>query len=688
MRLLNAETKVLESFEGENVPDYAVLSHTWGPAQEEILFRDIEWDPTWEATTGPPQDSPKAVGWKKLIGACRQTLASDLQYIWIDTCCIDKSSSAELSEAINSMFRWYANSVVCYAYLADVYAGTNPRSEQAMEDFRESRWFTRGWTLQELLAPADVHFFDARWVNLGGKHLLRDTISEITGIPARYIHGLPSTANGSAWDPQQLIATATVAEKMSWAAQRQTTRVEDQAYCLLGIFDIAMPMLYGEGQRAFARLQEHIMVATDDCTLLAWNYDVEWRRPSGAWNWFEMKPHILAPSPAAFAHCRDIVLRKIPRHTRPTFSLTPRGLKLRVPLVVDRSHKELVYAILACGPASPPLSLAAIPSAGDVHLLFMAVPLKAGTPASDSGTDEYWRPAWSRPSMVSRDFVFGTVGAKPKATWKKIVIRRPSSEYDLVAKPLMPFSLIAPSPDTAALLQAYPPFRIEFRPVAGSASTNSAESTGTLLDKLRRGSRQGSSSNAGDKMTYTCVSTRRLIYARVSGLHLLVHLQYPSSSIPSDTFLQKLHAREWPRNPQLKVYRLPRPASVEVLQEWYECPFKYEARDTVKLAELQPVVNPLLGESSSASSLGPAETECYYWTEGPDGGLVRLRLSVSYEHREQVDRFGKTITWDFMPIIKVAYDTGDYAEQLGGGRDEEVDNGEDAWSVAETLAQD
>ncbi|KAH8903420.1 HET-domain-containing protein, partial [Coniochaeta sp. PMI_546] len=331
MRLLNAETRELELFEGDDVPAYAALSHTWGQAQEEILFQDLSGTRTWYATTGPPPDSPKAVGWKKLSGACRQALNDNLQYVWIDTCCIDKSSSAELSEAINSMFRWYATSSVCYAYLADVYAGTNPRSDQAMEDFRASRWFTRGWTLQELLAPADVRFFDARWLNLGGKYMLRDTISTITGINVRYIGGLPNSANRPGWDSQHLIATASVGEKMSWAAARQTTRVEDNAYCLLGIFDITMPMVYGEGDRAFARLQENIIEATDDCSLLAWNFQVSWPRSSGAWS--EMKPSLLAPNPAAFRHCRGLIPRKIPRHHRPAFSMTQRGLKLKAPVV-------------------------------------------------------------------------------------------------------------------------------------------------------------------------------------------------------------------------------------------------------------------------------------------------------------------------------------------------------------------
>jgi hypothetical protein len=144
MRLVNADTRQLESFDVDDIPAYAILSHTWGPPQEEILFQDMSPTPRWNASSSPPSNAPKYVGWKKLDAACRQALNNDLLYLWIDTCCIDKSSSAELSEAINSMFRWYGNSVVCYAYLSDVYAGTNPRSDQAMDDFRQSRWFTRG----------------------------------------------------------------------------------------------------------------------------------------------------------------------------------------------------------------------------------------------------------------------------------------------------------------------------------------------------------------------------------------------------------------------------------------------------------------------------------------------------------------------------------------------------------------
>ena len=168
------------------------------------------------------------------------------QFGTADLCCIDKTSSAELSEAINSMYRWYQESGVCYAYLADV----PPNA------FSKSRWFTRGWTLQELIAPSTVIFLDQKWQEIGTKSSLQRVISEITGIPTDILLG------GDLED-------ASIAQRMSWASKRETTRVEDAAYCLMGIFSIHMPMLYGEGERAFIRLQEEIMRVSDDHSLFA-----------------------------------------------------------------------------------------------------------------------------------------------------------------------------------------------------------------------------------------------------------------------------------------------------------------------------------------------------------------------------------------------------------------------------------
>ena len=192
----------------------------------------------------------------KIRDACAVARTNGFRYIWIDSCCIDKSSSSELSEAINSMYAWYARAIVCYAYLADVPAEEDhgaPRSK-----FRRSRWFTRGWTLQELIAPRHVEFIAQDWTSIGSKHTLISLVEGVTGVNERALLHLTSLDKFS------------VSQRLSWASRRQTTRVEDQAYSLLGIFDINMPALYGEGERAFRRLQEEIMRRIPDQSLFAW----------------------------------------------------------------------------------------------------------------------------------------------------------------------------------------------------------------------------------------------------------------------------------------------------------------------------------------------------------------------------------------------------------------------------------
>ena len=188
--------------------------------------------------------------------ACQVARDAGYRYIWIDSCCIDKTSSSELSQAINSMYAWYGASRVCYAYLADVPPGDDPEYEGSV--FRESRWFTRGWTLQELIAPVDVVFLSADWQTIGSKHYLGDVLEETTGIDQDAL--LHATE----------LDKFSVAQRFSWASKRTTERVEDQAYSLMGIFDINMPTLYGEGERALRRLQEEIVRRTPDQSIFAW----------------------------------------------------------------------------------------------------------------------------------------------------------------------------------------------------------------------------------------------------------------------------------------------------------------------------------------------------------------------------------------------------------------------------------
>ncbi|UKZ50225.1 hypothetical protein TrVGV298_004483 [Trichoderma virens] len=237
MRLLNTKTYSITEFFEANVPKYAILSHTWG--QGEVTYQDIVQS-VEQARKMKPQ------GFAKVEGACALAYSEGFDYIWIDTCCIDKTSSAELSEAINSMYAWYRESSVCYAYLVDVQRIEYPTLETGHMNFDEvnfgaSRWFTRGWTLQELIAPFEVVFYSADWKYLGRKSLHKDVISRITGIDVSILAGA---------DPS-LIA---VARKMSWASRRTTTRLEDMAYCLMGLFSVSMPLIYGEGKKGLPKV--------------------------------------------------------------------------------------------------------------------------------------------------------------------------------------------------------------------------------------------------------------------------------------------------------------------------------------------------------------------------------------------------------------------------------------------------
>jgi hypothetical protein len=244
MRLLQFEasssTFSLVEFTGnDTIPPYAILSHTWGGKNDEVTYKDM--------IDGTGTEKP---GYRKLGFCGRQAAKDKLDHFWIDTCCIDKSSSAELSEAINSMFRWYQKAEKCYVYLSDVSDSVSGDDEEPSRswklDFRRSRWFTRGWTLQELIAPAIVQFFSTEGTFLGDKWSLEQTIHEITGVTVKALRGF-------------VLSRFTIEERMAWAGSRKTTCKEDKAYSLLGIFDIHMPLLYGEGEeKALKRLQKEI----------------------------------------------------------------------------------------------------------------------------------------------------------------------------------------------------------------------------------------------------------------------------------------------------------------------------------------------------------------------------------------------------------------------------------------------
>jgi len=243
MRLLRRKSNdgfELITFRTDDLPPYAILSHTWIDG-EEVTYDELV------AVTGKNK-----AGYDKIRFCGERAAADNLQYFWVDTCCINKSNSQELQTAINSMFRWYQRASKCYVHLSDVQVPEEVIDAQSFritwEDaFRRSRWFTRGWTLQELLAPSTVEFFSKDGKPLGSKISLELKIHEITKVPIGAIRG------------QQRLSEFSVPERMRWAANRQTTYEEDKVYCLLGIFDVFLPLIYGEGEEyASQRLKEEI----------------------------------------------------------------------------------------------------------------------------------------------------------------------------------------------------------------------------------------------------------------------------------------------------------------------------------------------------------------------------------------------------------------------------------------------
>jgi hypothetical protein len=307
MRLIDTSTLELKEFPPGKIPEYAILSHTWEDG--EVTLQD--WQDIQRTSAKP--------GFKKIWHACHRAQADGLAYLWADTNCIDKSSSAELSEAINSMFTWYQDSAVCYTFLSDVQgASLDTGVSRAMA---ESRWFTRGWTLQELLAPRRIVFFSSDWTEIGTKASLKHAISERTGISEKHLILNETTQQ---WVVQ--LSEASVAQRMSWIATRTTTRPEDVAYCMLGIFGVNMPLLYGEGTRAFVRLQEEIIKVSNDQTIFCW----EWVPSLVPQNWTSM----LAPSPTLFESSDDYVrMSDAFEDQASVFSITNAGLSIVLPTI-------------------------------------------------------------------------------------------------------------------------------------------------------------------------------------------------------------------------------------------------------------------------------------------------------------------------------------------------------------------
>ncbi|KAI1264131.1 hypothetical protein F5Y18DRAFT_85247 [Xylariaceae sp. FL1019] len=247
MRLLKIDSSgqlsITKDLVADQIPPYAILSHTWGADEDEVTFQDFN-DLSMEKVRSK-------LGYRKLCFCRDMAREAGLQYFWVDTCCINRADHSELSEAIVSMFQWYANSERCFVYLSDVSAPRHMQSQAVSiweSSFCESRWLTRGWTLQELLAPKSVNFYSRENELLGNKNTLAECIHRATGIPQEALRGahLPSFS---------------VKERLQWAERRNTRKIEDKAYCLLGIFGVYMWLCYGEGENAWKRLQAAIGVS-------------------------------------------------------------------------------------------------------------------------------------------------------------------------------------------------------------------------------------------------------------------------------------------------------------------------------------------------------------------------------------------------------------------------------------------
>jgi hypothetical protein len=243
MRLIQqsetGEFSLTKDYDANEIPPYAILSHTWGSDFEEVTFKDLV-----------EGSGTSKVGYDKIRFCAQQAAKDGLKYCWVDTCCIDKSNNTALAEAIVSMFRWYRNAIKCYVYLSDVFSHfdqANPSIQRNVESTLQcSRWFSRGWTLQELIAPAVVEFYSCNGMRLGDKMSLERQIHQITGIP---IHALKG---GS-------LSDYSIDDRMAWVAKRETRRAEDMIYCLMGILGIYLPPLYGEGRdNALHRLRREI----------------------------------------------------------------------------------------------------------------------------------------------------------------------------------------------------------------------------------------------------------------------------------------------------------------------------------------------------------------------------------------------------------------------------------------------
>ena len=320
MRLLRTDTTKLKFDEIlSKPPPYAILSHRW---------RDKEVDYP-EIVRGHASDRRL---WK-ILCTCAKAKGHNFTRVWIDTCCIDKANHTEFSETITSMFVIYMQSAVCYVYMDDVPSADEDHAAPGSH-FRRSEWFKRGWTLQELLAPRNIIFYSKDWIRIGTKESLVNLLSDITHIHPRVL-----VPPGQDRAIRRVLDKVCIAERMSWAAGRDTTKGEDRAYSLMGIFNVHMSILYGEGaESAFKRLQQHIIMTSHDQTIFAWRMTVH-------------ECGLLASSPDNFSGGSK--LHRIPRQqyetmlgihdSDPTYTTTNYGVGIELPLQHYKGDIQIGY---------------------------------------------------------------------------------------------------------------------------------------------------------------------------------------------------------------------------------------------------------------------------------------------------------------------------------------------------------
>ncbi|KAI0662707.1 heterokaryon incompatibility protein-domain-containing protein [Cubamyces menziesii] len=477
MWLLRTDRAELVHF-NEPPPKYAILSHVWG--QEEQSFQDLQvlLAECHRADRDGSGKNPRSQASAKVRACCMYAEADGYDWLWEDTCCIDKTSSAELSEAINSMYTWYSSASVCYAYLADVPADDDPAAPDSA--FRRSAWFGRSWTLQELIAPQDVLFLSKDWQALGNKYLWPGLLEEITGVDADVLTFL------------RPLSSIPISTRMRWASGRQATRIEDEAYSLMGIFQINMPTIYGEGRRAFRRLQEEIMRQTPDQTLFLWGGLL---RPGVCQDCFMQVPShltdhqgLLADAPSDFANVPDLVPipyehmsrafssfstnfgvqppdtkdgsgKLMTSTTLPEFTVTSHGIRARLPVIepvyMPTSHTSTRYALalLACAQSArnvcPYIALLLRPHPGNAPVYHIGLAMRhmhtcLASPSSISV---------ARYTLATSISHSTTIHPETRVYWKELYITSCSSDAAFLPTPRR--LSFAHSPTGRPLMQYY-----------------------------------------------------------------------------------------------------------------------------------------------------------------------------------------------------------------------------------------